>query len=467
MRIHTRRAQTILIENADIGSTLATLWTLLSRLKDISLPTWCSHPAQPGRMSKKQDDGGDDITFVVTTNPLSNSAANKKRVRSVAALKSWPERRKKTFEHSHGKNVGNQGGFVLDLPPPPFGPTPPNPAKKAKLGHREESPRPGTTTAGFSDPLSLHRQRLLDEEPLFEKCTRATSEFCNCTHCRAERRYHRQAAQLAPSQSRGAKRTADGSLKLPPPFNTDLARITPPATPGPSPLQMINNSRRQEPFNQYPVPYKPWFDHVLHHMMNVFAPRGWPSLKITNAEGRHWEWFMTQHALGEPALFYVRLLFATGDLVRLKCINADVTYWLQTQAVQAINEALSDPQRATSDALILAVGRIALHETLYGDRKAASTVHRPAQKRMIAMRGGMGALPFPELVKRLMRWADTVMSKLSGTERLLEDDEERPNFSTEQHVEVLEKWAPMEGRELSKKIKISDLLSPDQGSKPP
>ena len=47
--------------------------------------------------------------------------------------------------------------------------------------------------------------------------------------------------------------------------------------------------------------------------MKVFAPRGWPALKITNDQGMQWEWFMTQHALAEPALFYVRLLFATGD----------------------------------------------------------------------------------------------------------------------------------------------------------
>ena len=170
---------------------------------------------------------------------------------------------------------------------------------------------------------------------------------------------------------------------------------------------------------------------------------------------------MTQHALSEPALFYVRLLFATGDLVRLKVLKPEITFWLQAQAISAINEALSDPKRATSYALILAVGRIALHEALYGDRKAAHTIHRPAQKRMIEMRGGMRALPFPELVKRLKLWSDTVMEKQSGTERMLEDDEENTNFTMQQHVDVLEKWVPTEGQDLRKKIKISDLLSPE------
>lgn len=175
----------------------------------------------------------------------------------------------------------------------------------------------------------------------------------------------------------------------------------------------------------------------------------------------HWEWFMTQHALSEPALFYVRLLFASGDLIRLNTLHRDVSLWLQAQAIKAINEALSDPKRATSDALILAVGRIAMHEAFYGDKQAANSYHRPAQRRMIQIRGGMKELPFPELVKRLMRWADTVMAKQSGTERMLEDDEQNENFTMKQHVDVLEKWVPKEGQDLKKKIKISDLLSPE------
>ena len=176
---------------------------------------------------------------------------------------------------------------------------------------------------------------------------------------------------------------------------------------------------------------------------------------------------MTQHALSEPALFYVRLLFATGDLVRLKVLKPEVTYWLQAQAINSINAALSSSDRATSDALILAVGRVALHEALYGDKNAANTYHRPAQRRMIQMRGGMKALPFPDLVKRLMRWSDTVMARQSGTERMLEDDEENTNFSLQQHVDVLEKWVPTEGQDLRRKIKISDLLSPEPSASQP
>lgn len=408
--------------------------------------------------------------FVVSTNPTeARSKANKKRVRSVAALKSWPERRKKTFEGQDASS--SRGGFVLDrtiVPPVAAEPSKPPASRK-----RKHSPDPGdvfTRGAAIAGPVEPPSWAPADEE-LFEKCTRSENPDCNCVHCRTERRF-----RFGPSQGettrhvafpagagpaeRRLKRTADGRAKLP---SGDLAMVTPPTSPRPTPAPtaVVNNVGRSEPFGCYPVPYRPWFDRVLHHMMTVFAPRGWPALKITNDEGLSWEWFMTQHALSEPALFYVRLLFASGDMIRLGTLKPEISYWLQAQAIQSINQALQDPRRASSDPLILAVGRIALHENLYGNKQAANAIHRPAQKRMIDMRGGMKALPFPELVKRLMRWSDKVMAMQSGTQRLLEDEPEKPNFTMKQHVDVLKVWDPRAGEDLRTKIKISDLLAPE------
>jgi hypothetical protein len=73
---------------------------------------------------------------------------------------------------------------------------------------------------------------------------------------------------------------------------------------------------------------------------------------------------------------------------------------------------------------------------------------------MIMMRGGMGALDFPELVKRLMRWADRVMSLQSDTPRFLPDDDR--SFSINQSVEVLEKWVPQEGLSLRTKVSVDE-----------
>jgi hypothetical protein len=220
---------------------------------------------------------------------------------------------------------------------------------------------------------------------------------------------------------------------------------------------------RHDPFDCYPVQWQPWYDGLLHYMMTVFAPRAWPVLNITSEQGCKWEWFMTQHAMAEPALFYVRLLFASGDLIRIGVLNRECSYWLQSQAIKAINEALQDPKRSMGDGLILAVGRIALHECMYGDRNASNTIHRPAQRRMIDMRGGMTKLGFPDLVKRLMRWSDRVMSMQGSTSRLLPDDEDEGNstYSLKQSVDGFEAWAPGTGQALRNKMAIANLLTDD------
>lgn len=239
----------------------------------------------------------------------------------------------------------------------------------------------------------------------------------------------------------------------------DMAMITPPSSPTP-----CASGGKMDPFNCYPVQYQPWFDLILHHMMTVYAPRGWPALRITEDQGVKWEWFMTQNSLSEPSLFYVRLLFGFGDMIRLGTMKPDIMYWLRAQAIKAINEALSDSKRSCSDGLILAVGRIALHEHMYGDKYASSHVHRPAQKRMIEMRGGMKSLEFPDLVKRLMRWSDRLMAVGSGTERMLEDDESNPNFTLKQSVSAIERWAPHEIPGVRSKIRISDLVNDEDVS---
>lgn len=57
--------------------------------------------------------------------------------------------------------------------------------------------------------------------------------------------------------------------------------------------------------------------------------------------------------------------------------------WARGRTIAAFNEALSDPERATSDALIQAVGLLALHEHIYGDRVLAHKAHRVAQQRCV------------------------------------------------------------------------------------
>ena len=192
---------------------------------------------------------------------------------------------------------------------------------------------------------------------------------------------------------------------------------------------------------------------------------------------------MTQHALAEPALFYVRLLFASDDLIRLGALPRATAHWLQAQSLRAIHAALSDPARATADPMILAIGRIAMHEALYGDgdRARAAALHRHAQARMVALRGGLAALPFPAIVKRLMRWADGVMAVQTGSAPLLVPHDAGgaggavdavgaagapgtpplpPDFSPRQSFSVLRTWAPLAAPDYCRRIPISHLLAP-------
>ncbi|KAK3111609.1 hypothetical protein LTR53_012971 [Teratosphaeriaceae sp. CCFEE 6253] len=404
-----------------------------------------------------------ELQFVVTTNPgEANTAANRKRVRSQAALKSWPERRKRNFEQLEESGSAQVTSRVGTPTPTPrqkrrADPQPLQQHAVARPDRRAavevQHPRPLPTPASSSSSL-ITLQDQSGDHGLGSPCTREKTPDlpCQCWQCHPERRLAARRASRRVLIPRSRRRLANATLSS---ERGDPALISPPSSPEPArPF-----SGKADPFNCYPVAYKPWFDGILHHMLTIFAPRGWPALKITREQGLKWEWFMTQHALSEPALFYVRLLFASGDMIRLKVLQPEVSLWLQAAAIKAINEALQDPKRASSDPLILAVGRIALHESMYGDRDAANAMHRPAQQRMIHMRGGMRALQFPELVLRLMRWSDTVMSKQGGTERFLEDDEEVQNFSMGDSVKVLEEWVPEKGEDLRRKISISDILN--------
>ncbi|KAM3423856.1 hypothetical protein BST61_g1253 [Cercospora zeina] len=444
--------------------------------------------ATMGKKKQKQ------IDFIVTTsdpNSASN-AANKKRVRSVAALKSWPERRKKLFEQLESAG-GGRGAFVLHDPgvARKKSKTPPQRDALFPIPQQVSSPSTGSVAKRpkfFGPPLpdsaaSVTATYALNPDAItFVPVTTSTagdfstqldtalvsSTVINAVQpLQAYQNYFTSLLPLSgrdsgsvstfaiPDATNRRKRMADGSEKHMEAAG-DMSLITPPASPQADPSAGVI-----DPFYNCPVTYRPWFNKILHHMIHVYAPRGWPALKITTQQGRHWEWFMTQKSLEEPALFYVRLLFGSGDMIRLGVLGDEIRYWLRSEAIKAINEALEDPVRCCSDALILAVGRIALHEHMYGDRGGSSSVHRPAQRRMIDMRGGMSNLPFPELVKRLMRWSDRLMAVGTGTARLLEDDGPNTNFTLKESVGAIEGWAPHEIPVVRSKIKISDLVNDD------
>ncbi|TKA80797.1 hypothetical protein B0A55_01624, partial [Friedmanniomyces simplex] len=88
-------------------------------------------------------DEGQELQFVVTTNPgQASTAANRKRVRSQAALKSWPERRKRNFEQLEDASTGRgRGAFRVATPTPPA-----RLQKKAQAQKQQPLPEPGSGT---------------------------------------------------------------------------------------------------------------------------------------------------------------------------------------------------------------------------------------------------------------------------------------------------------------------------------
>lgn len=203
----------------------------------------------------------------------------------------------------------------------------------------------------------------------------------------------------------------------------------------------------KDPFDTYPVPWQPWYDNLLDNFYGRLQhPKAFKLLKCNQEDIVQYTNWARSFEMTEPALFYASLLLATGTPVSNGSLHINKALWLRGQAVKAINEALCDPVRSTSNALISAVGKIALHEHVYGDREAANKVHRAAQQRMIAIRGGVEALQLPRIVIHLMCWYDAYMAAESGTRAYFVDLPTRLKgvnaFSKQEAVRVTDLASP-------------------------
>ncbi|KAK3670446.1 hypothetical protein LTR78_009687 [Recurvomyces mirabilis] len=176
----------------------------------------------------------------------------------------------------------------------------------------------------------------------------------------------------------------------------------------------------KDPFDTYPVPYEPWYGPLLDRWYHRLA-LGPALLKCTTQEIHDYINWVRRFEFSEPAVYYTSILLATGTPIATGTMELSKALPVRGMAVQAMNDALNDPDRATTNAMISAVGKIALHEHLYGDRVAANAVHRPAQQRMIALRGGIAALDLPRITIQFMVWSDTFMAAESRTPRYFTD----------------------------------------------
>lgn len=137
----------------------------------------------------------------------------------------------------------------------------------------------------------------------------------------------------------------------------------------------------RDPFLTYPVKYRDWYGQLINYWYQVVLPRSTRVIKATRPDLESYTVWSRKQELSEPVLFYTSLFLASGIPVAEGLFPLRAALWLRQKTVKAMQEALSDPQRATSIPVILAVGRIALHEHIYGNRELAHTMHRPAQLR--------------------------------------------------------------------------------------
>lgn len=176
-------------------------------------------------------------------------------------------------------------------------------------------------------------------------------------------------------------------------------------------------------------------------VVTVFSPLGWAAAGISQSEGAVWEHTMVHLNLAEPALFYVRLLFGAGDLIKHGVLRPEMKFHLTQRAVKEMNDAISDPERCTSEAVILAVSFIALYEVSFGGDMAVARLHRTAQAQMLASRGGLSALNLPDIVKHIVVWSDGVVAHTIDMPRVLED-EPIDRWSASQSKTMAKDWVP-------------------------
>ncbi|KAK4549179.1 hypothetical protein LTR36_007637 [Oleoguttula mirabilis] len=229
-------------------------------------------------------------------------------------------------------------------------------------------------------------------------------------------------------------------------YDSDCLTVPIPYGRLPDPSYLDNGPK--DPFDTYPVPYQTWFGWLQDFWYSIL-PKSNRLVKTTPERMNAYITWSRRIELTEPALFYTSLFLASGIPVANGSLGVDKALWLRGRAVRAVNEALSDPERATSNALISAVGKIALHEHIYGDRQAAHLIHLPAQQRMIAMRGGIEKLGLPNITLQLMTWYDAFMAAEMGTTAYFAHLPKKlglSSFSNEEAVKVTNVSSPQRYR---------------------
>lgn len=179
---------------------------------------------------------------------------------------------------------------------------------------------------------------------------------------------------------------------------------------------------RQDPFWTYPVEYEPYLPAIFAHYIENVAVEI-PDLDLPNQKGllRH-RWFPL--AMEEPSTMYAVLLMAASHYCAINPHSANLIdlLYLKSKALTEINIALRDPKRATSDAIIGAVMKMAAYEAVFGD-SAVFSAHMQGLSLMLKMRGGLGTLGLDGLLERMVVWIDLNAAFICGLGKLFGNEE--------------------------------------------
>jgi hypothetical protein len=120
--------------------------------------------------------------------------------------------------------------------------------------------------------------------------------------------------------------------------------------------------------------------------------------------------------LTDPASLHAVMLVAASHFDRVRGSRSHAIDILQLRgiAIRAINTALEDTSRATSDQLIAAVAKMASYEALFGERSSFNT-HMTGLLRMVSLRGGLPALGLDGLLERILLWIDSNASHITNS----------------------------------------------------
>jgi len=179
---------------------------------------------------------------------------------------------------------------------------------------------------------------------------------------------------------------------------------------------------RQDPFWSYPVDYEPYLPAIFAHYIENVAVEI-PDLDSPNHKGLlRQRWFPL--AMEEPSTMYAVLLMAASHYCAVSPQSANLIdlLYLKSRALTEINAALRDPKRATSDAVIGAVMKMAAYEAVFGD-SAVFSAHMRGLSLMLKLRGGLGSLGLDGLLERMVVWIDLNASFVCGLSKLYGNEE--------------------------------------------